>query len=84
MESYTSQEDAIYAKATERGISHNAIYDYFDQIIDRIMEQHPGKRADWRLGRAESFVWERFCECSCHLYVFHCLHRRTQDACHFE
>jgi hypothetical protein len=62
MAEYTSQEDAIYARATERGISHDLIYDYFDKVVDQVTEKFHGKSSNWRFERAEKCVWVNFCE----------------------
>jgi hypothetical protein len=62
MATYVSQEEAIYARATQVGISHDLVYDYFDKMIDRVTEQHPGKGPDLRLEEAEQLVWDHFCK----------------------
>jgi hypothetical protein len=59
MESY---EDAIYAKAVEKGISRGIVYEYFERVIERITLDHRVLDIEERLARAERAVWGHFCE----------------------
>lgn len=58
---YTSQDETIYARADALGISHDAIYDYFDKMANEVNEKYPGKSPDWRIEKAEQSVWSMFC-----------------------
>lgn len=50
---YNSQQEAITLKAKERNITLEELNAVFDQKFDSIVQDHPGTRPAWRLGRAE-------------------------------
>jgi hypothetical protein len=50
---YNSQQEAITLKAKERNIALEELNAVFDQKFDSIVQDYPGTRPAWRLGRAE-------------------------------
>ena len=67
MDGYASQEEAIYAQATARGISHDVVYKKLEESIDYMSGQYLTKSDDRRVAKAEHHVWRNFCALFCSL-----------------
>ena len=69
MDTYTSQEALIVAKAKEKGIDTAELNAVFERRLRRVTAEFGGdggsgngRSVAWRLARVEEAVWEWFCK----------------------